>query len=73
LVHFHQALLVASFARGGDPNAAPPAQCAADLTEKDVDAALKVLVAQERAAFFNLSTNNGVKSGWVRLMKEGDV
>jgi hypothetical protein len=45
----------------------------ADPAEKDVDAALKVLVAQERAAFFNLSTNNGVKSGWVRLMKEGDV
>ena len=45
----------------------------ADPTEKDVDAALKVLVAQERATFFNLSTNNGIKSGWVRLMKEGDV
>jgi hypothetical protein len=45
----------------------------ADPTEEDVDAALKVLVAQERAIFFNLSTNNGIKSGWVRLMKEGDV
>jgi hypothetical protein len=45
----------------------------ADPTEKDVDAALKVLVAQERATFFNLSTNNGIKSGWVRLMKEGHV
>ena len=45
----------------------------ADPTEKDVDAALKVLVTQERATFFNLSTNNGIKSGWVRLMKEGDV
>jgi hypothetical protein len=45
----------------------------ADPTEKDVDAALKMLVAQERATFFNLSTNNGVKSGWVRLMKAGDV
>jgi hypothetical protein len=45
----------------------------ADPTEKDVDAALKVLVAQERATFVNLSTNKGIKSGWVRLMKEGDV
>jgi regulator of protease activity HflC (stomatin/prohibitin superfamily) len=45
----------------------------ADPTEKDVNAALKMLVAQERATFFNLSTNNGVKSGWVRLMKAGDV
>ena len=45
----------------------------ADPTEKDVDAALKMLVAQERATFFNLTTNNGVKSGWVRLMKAGDV
>jgi hypothetical protein len=42
-------------------------------TEKDVDAALKALVAQERATFFKLSTNKGIKSGWVRLMKEGDV
>jgi hypothetical protein len=42
-------------------------------TEKDVDAALKVLIAQERATFVNLSTNKGIKSGWVRLMKEGDV
>jgi hypothetical protein len=45
----------------------------ADPTEKDVDAALKALVAQERATFLNLSTNKGIKSGWVRLMKEGDV
>jgi hypothetical protein len=45
----------------------------ADPTEKDVDVALKVLVAQERATFVNLSTNKGIKSGWVRLMKEGDV
>jgi hypothetical protein len=45
----------------------------ADPTEKDVDAALKVLVAQERATFFSLSTINGIKSGWVRLMKGGDV
>jgi hypothetical protein len=45
----------------------------ADPTERDVDAALKMLVAQERATFFKLSTNNGVKSGWVRLMKAGDV
>jgi hypothetical protein len=45
----------------------------ADPTEKDVDAALKVLVAQERAKFVSLSTNKGIKSGWVRLMKEGDV
>ena len=45
----------------------------ADPTEEDVDAALKVLLAQERATFFNLSTNNGIKSGWVRLMKEGHV
>jgi hypothetical protein len=44
-----------------------------DPTEMDVDAALKVLVAQERATFVNLSTNKGIKSGWVRLMKEGDV
>ena len=45
----------------------------ANPTEKDVNAALKMLVAQERATFINLSTNNGVKSGWVRLMKAGDV
>ena len=45
----------------------------ADPTEKDVDAALKALVEQERATFFKLSTNKGIKSGWVRLMKEGDV
>lgn len=44
-----------------------------DATEKDVDAALKALVAQERATFVKLSTNKGIKSGWVRLMKEGDV
>ena len=44
-----------------------------DPTEKDVDAALKVLVAQERAKFVSLTTNKGIKSGWVRLMKEGDV
>ena len=45
----------------------------ADPTEKDVDAAIKALVAQERATFFKLDTNRGTKSGWVRLMKEGDV
>ena len=45
----------------------------ADPAEKDVDAALKALVAQERATFVNLSTNKGIKSGWVRLMKEGDI
>jgi len=44
-----------------------------EATEKDVDAALKALVAQERATFFKLSTNKGIKCGWVRLMKEGDV